>query len=185
MSGTLKVLNFCFYLHFHLNPFLLRATYLKKFQQYKMKYKLFTSNLMVNLFFLNSKNKPRNFLTISCLSVQVNDLNVRQLLYASDLLTMPHVMSQCFSYLKSQLTVRNCVKSFLLASAKKSWAQIASFIRNFIIVHFDQVRKFGSIYKLLNKEQFSEIVRNENLNVRYEEGRLFKSSCSFYFILET
>ena len=88
---------------------------------------------------------------------------------------MPHVMSQCFSYLKSQLTVRNCVKSFLLASAKKSWAQIASFIRNFIIVHFDQVRKFGSIYKLLNKEQFSEIVRSENLNVRYEEGTSFKS----------
>ena len=87
---------------------------------------------------------------------------------------MPHVMSQCFSYLKSQLTVRNCVKSLLLASAKKSWAQIASFIKNFIIVHFDQVRKFGSIYRLLNKEQFCDIIRSENLNIRFEEGKPFK-----------
>ena len=127
------------------------------------------------------QNKSINFHKFYPLYLQINDLNVRQLLYASDLLTMPHVMSQCFSYLKSQLTVKNCVKSFLLASAKKSWAQIASFIRNFIIVHFDQIRKFGSIYRLLNKEQFSEIVRSENLNVRYEEGTSFKSQIKIIF----
>ena len=123
---------------------------------------------------LYSQERPKNFTNFTNFHLQINDLNVRQLLYASDLLTMPHVMSQCFSYLKSQLTVRNCVKSFLLASAKKSWAQIASFIKNFIIVHFDQIRKFGSIYRLLNKEQFSEIIKSENLNVRFEEGKSFK-----------
>ena len=135
---------------------------------------------MVNLQFKMQKSPETYFTNFPPCPLQVNDLNVRQLLYASDLLTMPHVMSQCFSYLKSQLTVRNCVKSFLLASAKKSWAQIASFIRNFIIVHFDQVRKFGSIYRLLNKEQFSEIVRSENLNVRYEEGTSFKSQTKIF-----
>ena len=100
----------------------------------------------------------------------MNDQNIRQLLYASELLTMPAIESQCFTYLKSQLTVRNCVKSFLLASAKKSWINLARFIKNYIIVHFDKVKKLSSIYKLLSPEQFLDIIKSEHLNVTYEEG---------------
>ena len=83
---------------------------------------------------------------------------------------MPAIESQCFTYLKSQLTVRNCVKSFLLASAKKSWINLARFIKNYIIVHFDKVKKLSSIYKLLSPEQFLDIIKSEHLNVTYEEG---------------
>ena len=100
----------------------------------------------------------------------MNDQNIRHLLYASELLTMPAIESQCFTYLKSQLTVRNCVKSFLLASAKKSWINLARFIKNYIIVHFDKVKKLSSIYKLLSPEQFLDIIKSEHLNVTYEEG---------------
>lgn len=101
--------------------------------------------------------------------LKINDLNIRQLLYASELLSMPAVEAQCFAFLKGQLTVRNCVRSFLLASAKKSWRQLALYIKNFIIVNFDQVRKLGSIYKQLSVQQFSDILKSEDLNVKYEE----------------
>jgi len=101
--------------------------------------------------------------------LKINDQNIRQLLYASELLKMPAVESQCFTYLKSELTVRNCVKSYLLASAKKSWISLATFIRNFIIVHFDQVKKLGSFYTLFNAEQMKEILRSNDLNIKFEE----------------
>ena len=88
---------------------------------------------------------------------------------------MPAVEAQCFAFLKGQLTVRNCVRSFLLASAKKSWRQLALYIKNFIIVNFDQVRKLGSIYKQLSVQQFSDILKSEDLNVKYEEGNKISS----------
>lgn len=101
--------------------------------------------------------------------LKINDQNVRQLLYASDLLSMSSVESSCFTYLKSQLTIRNCVRSFLLASAKKSWKSLADFIKKFIVQHFDKLRKSAGIFKLFSAEQFKEIIGSENLNIQYEE----------------
>ena len=40
----------------------------------------------------------------------INDQNVKQLLYASDLLSMGSVEAECFTYLRSQLSVRNCIR---------------------------------------------------------------------------
>lgn len=43
-------------------------------------------------------------------TLKINDQNVKQLLYASDLLSMSSVEAECFSYLRSQLCIRNCVR---------------------------------------------------------------------------
>ena len=40
----------------------------------------------------------------------INDQNVKQLLYASDLLSMGSVEAECFTYLRSHLSVRNCIR---------------------------------------------------------------------------
>ena len=58
-----------------------------------------------------------NFITMKTIveflytgTLKMNDQNVRQLLYASDLLSMGSVEAECFSYLRAQLCVRNCVR---------------------------------------------------------------------------
>ena len=61
---------------------------------------------------------------------QINDQNIRQLLYASDLLKMSAVESACFTYMTDNLTVQNCVRSLILAQAKSAWRSLATAIRN-------------------------------------------------------
>ena len=101
--------------------------------------------------------------------LRINDQNVRQLLYASDLLSMSSVESECFIYLKSHLSLRNCVRSFMLASAKKSWKSLADFIKKFIVQHFDQLRKSAGIFLMFSAQQLKQVLRSENLNIQHEE----------------
>ena len=63
-------------------------------------------------------------------TLKINDQNIRQLMFASDLLRMAAVERLCFSYMTSQLTVQNCVRCLLLAQDKPAWTQLALNIRN-------------------------------------------------------
>ena len=63
-------------------------------------------------------------------TLKINDQNIRQLMYASDLLGMSGVESSCFSYMRSQLTVGNCVRCLLLAQDKPAWTPLANHIRD-------------------------------------------------------
>jgi len=99
----------------------------------------------------------------------INDQNVKQLLYASDLLSMGSVEAECFTYLRSQLSVRNCIRSYLLATAKRSWKSLADYILRFIAVHFDQLSRSLGVFKLLTAAQFKAVLASPHLNTRYEE----------------
>ena len=81
--------------------------------------------------------------------------------------------SQCFTYLKSGLTVRNCVRSYLLASAKKSWISLATFVRNFIIVHFDEVKKI--IAQEINEINALKDDLQEPVGIKKRRDKLIKS----------
>ncbi len=66
---------------------------------------------------------------------------MKHLLQASDLLAIGAVETECFNFLKTGLTVSNCVKRFLLADAKKSWHKLARHVQRFIQLRFDQLMK--------------------------------------------
>lgn len=101
--------------------------------------------------------------------LKIHEQNVKQLLYASDLLDMESVEAECFKYLTENLSVRNCVRRFVLASAKACWHELARHIRIFIVHHFDLLTRSSTIFKLLDVDQFKEILSSPNLSIQYEE----------------
>ena len=88
---------------------------------------------------------------------------------AADLLVIGSVEAACFDYLKTGLTLGNCVKRFVLADAKPSWHKLATHLAHYIRLHFDQLRKGTTLYQMLNADQFGRILAGESLNVQKEE----------------
>ena len=56
------------------------------------------------------------------------------------------------------MSVRNCVRALVLAASKKSWKSLEHFIHKFIVHHFDEVRKSAGVFRLLNVDQFRELL---------------------------
>jgi len=101
--------------------------------------------------------------------LKVHEQNVKQLLYASDLLVMSGVETECFKYLKEHLTIKNCVRRYLLACDKPGWKSLAAHIRGYIVQNFSTLVKYSTIFKLLDVHQFRDIISSPDLNVCYEE----------------
>ena len=103
-------------------------------------------------------------------TLKMSDQNVRQLLYASELLGIPSLETECFNYMKSQLTVRNSISLLILALTKKSWRKLAAFIKDFIRTHLNQVKEIGVFYTMTSVDVIQDLLHSDNLNIICEEG---------------
>ena len=74
-------------------------------------------------------------------SLKMGDQNVKHLLQAADMLAIGSLETEIFNFLKSGMTVGNCVKRFLLADAKPSWHKLSTHVQRFIQLRFDQLMK--------------------------------------------
>ena len=71
----------------------------------------------------------------------MGDQNVKHLMVAADMLAIGSVETECFNFLKTNLTVSNCIRRFAIADAKPSWHKLARHVQRFIQLRFDQLMK--------------------------------------------
>ena len=102
--------------------------------------------------------------------IKIGESNVKSLLLAADLLVIESVEEVCFNFLKSNLSVSNCVRHWVLAEAKRrSWSRLCLRLLRFIQLHFEQVSKLTQLYQLTDFDQFKRIISDEMLNVERED----------------
>lgn len=100
-------------------------------------------------------------------SIHVNEINVDDILSASDLFQMKEITNVCCQFLKEQLQPSNCLGIAAIAggfSCEELWSEA----RKYAVKHFNEVIKCDE-FKDLSLEAVKELLSDENVCIRSEE----------------